>query len=66
MNTYRVSANKLVVFDSAPEDVEYFDRLILWERDGEYSLDSWHEGERYTQPLTMFEVDEFLDMIGHP
>jgi len=66
MSTYRVSANKLVVFDSAPEDTEYFDRLILWERDGEYSLDSWHEQEKFTQHLSMFEVNEFLDMIGHP
>jgi len=63
---YSVSDNKQVIFDSAPEDVEFFDRLILWNRDGSYELDSWHEGELYTQPLTMFEVDEFLDMVGAP
>ena len=57
---------KVVIYDSNPEDTEYFDRLVLWNWDGEYSLDSWHDGELYTQPLTMFEVDEFLDMVGAP
>ena len=61
-----ISGNKVVVFDSAPEDAEYEDRLILWFRDGEWQRDDWHGGRRHTTILSQFEADELLDMVGAP
>ena len=61
-----VSGNKQVIFDSAPEDAEYEDRLILWLWDGEWQRDDWHGGRRHTTILTNFEAREFLDMVGAP
>lgn len=63
---YKPSQQKLVIFDSAPNDSAYEDRLTLTFVDGQFYREDWVEGELYKIALTPFEACELVDMVGHP
>ena len=57
---------RLVIFDSAPNDIEGVDRLVLAFEGGQFWREDWAEGEFYRIVLTPFEALELVEMVGHP
>lgn len=58
-----VSDIRFVIFDSNPKDIRFLDRLILWTDGFKYGLDSYVDGELFTNLLSEFEVEEFMERV---
>lgn len=63
---YKPNEQKLVIFDSAPNDHEYEDRFILSFVAGQFWREDWVKGELHKIALTPFEACELVEMVGNP